>query len=397
MLMKLVRSILVVVQIPMAALVLYLDALSLAALLWRRAPAPAPARARFAILIPAHDEELLLAHLLESLAALEYPRALYSVHVVADNCADGTAAAATAGGAAMYERRDESRRGKGYALRYLFERLREGGVDVDAYIVVDADSVVSPTFLAAMNRRLARGDEVIQAYYGVLNSDESWPAALRYVALALYNGLRPRGRDALRLSTGLRGNGMCFAAAILDRFGWDAFSLAEDAEFHLRLVEEGLKVSYAPEAIVLAEMPSSLRASRSQNVRWERGRLQLLRRFGPRLLADGLRRRDFVRLDAVAEQLVPPLSLLTGLATLTFAVAVALRARAARRLATAIALGQVLYVIIGLRLVDANARTYAALLFSPLYVMWKIGVYIAAATGLGDTRWVRTARARRKE
>lgn len=395
--MKLVRSILVVIQIPMAALVLYLDALSLAALLWRRAPAPAPARAHFAILIPAHDEELLLPHLLESLAALEYPRALYSVHVVADNCADGTAAAATAGGAAMYERRDESRRGKGYALRYLFERLREGGVDVDAYIVVDADSVVSPTFLAAMNRRLARGDEVIQAYYGVLNSDESWPAALRYVALALYNGLRPRGRDALRLSTGLRGNGMCFAAAILDRFGWDAFSLAEDAEFHLRLVEEGLTVSYAPEAIVLAEMPSSLRASRSQNVRWERGRLQLLRRFGPRLLADGLRRRDFVRLDAVAEQLVPPLSLLTGLATLTFAVAVALRARAARRLATAIALGQVLYVITGLRLVDANARTYAALLFSPLYVMWKIGVYIAAATGLGDTRWVRTARARRKE
>lgn len=381
----------------MAALVLYLDALSLAAIFWRRAPAPAPPRARFAILVPAHDEELLLPRLLESLAALEYPRALYSVHVVADNCADGTAAAAMAGGAAVYERRDDGRRGKGYALRYLFARLREDGVGADAYVVVDADSVVSPAFLATMNRHLARGDDAIQAYYGVLNHDESWPSALRYVALALYNGLRPRGRDALRLSTGLRGNGMCFAAAILDRFGWDAFSLAEDAEFHLRLVEAGCKVSYAPEAIVLAEMPSSLRASRSQNVRWERGRLQLLRQFGPRLLADGLRRRDPVRLDAVTEQLAPPLSLLTGLATLNLAVTAALRARGARRLAAAIVVGQVLYVITGLRLVGAAARAYAALLFSPLYVVWKMGIYIAAATGLGNTRWVRTARARRKK
>jgi len=386
----------ILAQAPLAAMVLYLDALSLAALLWRRAPTPAPPRLCFAVLVPAHDEELLLPRLLRSLDTLEYPRSLYRVHVVADNCGDSTVAIAEAAGAAVHIRRDEGLRGKGYALRFLLDALREEGGTYDAYVVLDADSTVSPNFLDVMNTHLTRGDAVAQAYYGVLNRDESWAAMLRYVAFALFNGVRPRGRDALGLSAGLRGNGMCFAAPVLARFGWEAFTLAEDAEFHLQLVEAGLKVSYAPEATVLAEMPMSLRHARSQNVRWERGRLQLLRRFGPRLLAEGLRRRDPVRLDAVAEQLVPPLSLLTGVAVLTYALTAVLRVRPARRLAAAVLLGQALYVVTGLRLVKAGPRAYAALLLSPPYVVWKIAVYVAAATGIQDSRWARTIRARRE-
>jgi len=387
------RLVPILAQAPMAAMVLYLDALSLAALLWHRAPAPEPPRLCFAVLVPAHDEELLLPRLLRSLDKLDYPRPLYHVHVVADNCGDNTAAVAEAGGATVHVRCDERLRGKGYALRFLLAALREEEERYDAYVVLDADSTVSPNFLDVMNTHLMRGDAVVQAYYGVLNHDESWPAMLRYVAFALFNGLRPRGRDALGLSAGLRGNGMCFATPVLARFGWEAFTLAEDAEFHLQLVEAGLKVSYAPEATVLAEMPVSLRHSRSQNVRWERGRLQMLRRFGPRLLAEGLRRRDPVRLDAVAEQLVPPLSLLTGFATLAYALTALLRVRGARRLAAAVLLGQALYVVTGLRLVKAGPRAYAALLLSPPYVAWKIAVYIAAATGIQDSRWVRTIRA----
>lgn len=385
---------LILLQLPTALMVLYLDLLSVAALLWQRAPAPAATRQRFAVLIPAHDEEMLLPRLLESLARLDYPNERYDVHVVADNCTDSTASVASRMGAHAHERHDEQARGKGYALQWFLSRLKDEQRDAryDAYVIVDADTIVSSNLLRVMNDHLTRGDVAIQCYYGVLNSGDSWPSALRYAALALYNGSRPRGRDALGLSVGLRGNGMCFASSVIERFGWDAFTLAEDAEFHLRLVEAGLKVAYAPDAMVLAEMPTSLRQARSQNVRWERGRLQMLRQFGPRLLRDGIARRDPVRLDAVAEQLVPPLSVLTGTVTAMCALTTILRAHAAARLAIAVLLGQFMYVFTGLLLAKARLRVYLALLFAPLYVVWKLWVYATAAMHLRDERWVRTAR-----
>src|SRR5919201_4724168 len=141
------RLALILVQVPTALMVLYLDVLSVAATLWRRAPHPSSPRHRFAILVPAHNEEQLLPRLLQSINALDYPRALYDVHVVADNCTDRTAAVAAAAGATVHVRADDQRRGKGYALRWLLARLGRAGAAYDAYVILDADSVVSPNFL----------------------------------------------------------------------------------------------------------------------------------------------------------------------------------------------------------------------------------------------------------
>src|SRR5438477_17216 len=178
----------------------------------------------------------------------------------------------------------------------------------DAFVILDADSVVSRNFLRSMDARLASGAQVIQAHYSVLNADEGSVAGLRSAALAAVHYLRPLGRAALGLSCGLKGNGMCFAASVIDRFGWDWYTLAEDVEFHLTLVRAGIRVDFAPEASVMADMPVSLGQAVSQNQRWERGRLQLVREHVPALLLDALRRRSFVRLDAAVEQLIPVLS-----------------------------------------------------------------------------------------
>src|SRR5437016_5923806 len=67
---------------------------------------------RFALLVPAHDEELLITRTVDSLLAVDYPRDLYRVHVIADNCSDETAARARAAGATVHERSDPARRGK---------------------------------------------------------------------------------------------------------------------------------------------------------------------------------------------------------------------------------------------------------------------------------------------
>ena len=104
--------------------------------LWRK-PRPALTEAarpwRLAVIVPAHDEEALLTRLLASLAGQEYPADLYAVHVIADNCGDATAALARAAGVAVLS-----------------------ATASDAYVFVDADSIVEPGFLAGAGARAGR-------------------------------------------------------------------------------------------------------------------------------------------------------------------------------------------------------------------------------------------------
>ena len=97
---------------------LYTGLLTLAAPFGRRTSAGGPGARRFAILVPAHDEQAVIGRTLASLAALDYPHDRADVWVVADNCTDATAAVAQTHGALVLERRDPARAGKGHALAW---------------------------------------------------------------------------------------------------------------------------------------------------------------------------------------------------------------------------------------------------------------------------------------
>ena len=397
----------------------YLDALTVAAAIRSRRPTrptDASPRHRFAVLVPAHNEELLIGRLLDNLQQLDYPADLFETCVVADNCTDRTAELARAAGATVYERFDPTQRAKGYALRWLLEQL---GTNVqtrepanartrepanartnrfDAFVILDADSVVSRNFLRSMDARLASGAQVIQAHYSVLNADEGSVAGLRSAALAAVHYLRPLGRAALGLSCGLKGNGMCFAAEILERFAWSWFTLAEDVEFHLALVSQGVRVDFAPEASVLADMPLTLEQAASQNDRWERGRLQLVKHYLPRLVLDSLRHRSPLRFDAAVEQLIPPLSIPFALSCvmLVAALALALAGHGGTlplALAACSLVGQVAYLLAALALVRAPRSRYVSLGKAPIYIAWKVSLYARALLPTRGSEWVRTSRA----
>lgn len=371
----------------------YLVVLTLAALLGRAAGPPAgPASRRFALAIPAHNEAALIGRLLASLRELDYPEDRFQVYVVADNCTDGTASLARSMGARVHERFDDSLQGKGFALRWLLERIRADEQRHDAFVVLDADSVVAPNFLRRMDARLEAGSQVIQAYYSVLNAGASPLATLRYAALAALHYLRPLGRSALGLSCGLKGNGMCFSAPVLERFAWRWFALAEDVEFHLALVREGVRVDFAPETWVRADMPVTFAQAASQNARWERGRLELLRRQVPSLLGDGVRRRSLLRLDAVAEQCIPPLSVPFALSGLCLVASLGLGASLPAALAALSLGGLVVHLLIALVQVRAPLSAYLALSYAALYVAWKLGLYGRALVTRRTLPWIRTPR-----
>lgn len=355
-------------------------------------------RHRFVFLIPAHNEEQLLPKLLTNLRQLDYPQALYAVHVVADNCTDRTAELARQLGAVVHERFDQTQIGKGYALQWLLAQVRHTGTPFDAAVVIDADSVLSTNFLRVMDQQLQQGAVVLQSYDGVLNPGRSWAVGLRAMAMAVLNYLRPLGRMPLGGSAGLKGNGMVFHHSILARFAWSA-AVTEDIEYHMTLLLHGVRVQFAPTAVVWAEMPETLANSHTQNVRWEQGRLEMARRYSPRLLRHAIfpprgsaRVSPFVLLDAMMDLLIPPFAIVAGMTLIFLALAPWLGGSWGVLLGLYLLVGQLLYLLSGLLLTKAPAKVYLALLYTPIFIIWKIWLYLRVLFRFERQGWVRAVR-----
>ena len=134
---------------------LYFLAVSLFCLCRRKKPAASAGQRRFAILIAARNEESCIAGLIESLQAQRYPRELFDIWVLPNNCTDHTAEAAQRAGARIMEM-PSSVRSKGAALQYAADTLLRGQQHYDAFCVFDADNEADPAFLAEMNQALSR-------------------------------------------------------------------------------------------------------------------------------------------------------------------------------------------------------------------------------------------------
>jgi cellulose synthase/poly-beta-1,6-N-acetylglucosamine synthase-like glycosyltransferase len=380
------------VAIVLALLGVYLLLLTMASRFASRTMPDGRRTTRFAILVPAHNEEALIRRLIGSLQAQDYPSRLFDVFVVADNCTDATARIAAESGVQVLERVDRLQVGKGYALRWLLERVRATAPAYDAYVVFDADSVVHPRFLSVMDASIERGAQVVQGYYSVLNVGESPLTLLRFAALASLHYLRPLAREFLGLSCGLKGNGMCFRADVLHDIGWQWFTLAEDVEFHLALVQTGIRVQFAPAARVDADMPVSFSQAASQNERWELGRLQLARHRVPYLFDLGDPRTRWLWLDAAIEQLIPPMSVPFALGLTCLAVGVVGGSSVTTGLAAIGLSAQLVHLLAGLQMVNAPARVYRALAYAPIYIAWKLALYGRALVSTRTMSWIRTAR-----
>jgi 1,2-diacylglycerol 3-beta-glucosyltransferase len=352
-------------------------------------------RVRFDVIVPAHDEESGIARTVESLLAIDYPRSLFRVLVVADNCGDSTGECAAAAGAQVLVREDAYHQGKGHALAYAFNwRLADGFSD--AVVVVDADSVVSSNILSEFAARFEAGALAVQANYGVLNPRSSWRTRLMTIALAAFHDVRSLSRERLGLSCGLRGNGMGFSRALLVAQPYEAFSIVEDLEYGLQLGYAGIRVQYVPEASVLGQMVATERASRSQRRRWELGRWTLARQHVPRLIKGACVRRDPLTFDLALDLLVPPLGHLVALNAV--GAVICITAWSTVGIASWIwgisAFGVLVYVLRAWALSGVGPSALLDLAWAPVYVIWKLTLSLRGTnqTREDSRKWIRTTR-----
>jgi 1,2-diacylglycerol 3-beta-glucosyltransferase len=251
--------------VPATAACLYYFALTSVGW-WRARPLPAePPTHAFAVVIPAHNEELSLPATLHSVFASDYPAERLRVLVVADNCTDRTAEVARRHGADCLERHDPENRGKGYALALAIPRALAGGAD--AVLVLDADCELGRDTLRRMDAALAAGSVAVQAARVPRNPDAGPAAFVSAVGSVIENAVSA-GRCRLGASAALRGSGMAFARQVLERHPWTSFGLTEDAEYAAELARAGVRVRFLADAEVRGEVPAEVAALDRQRKRW---------------------------------------------------------------------------------------------------------------------------------
>jgi cellulose synthase/poly-beta-1,6-N-acetylglucosamine synthase-like glycosyltransferase len=306
--------------------------------------------------------------------------------VIADNCTDDTQEVALGAGARVIARTDETRRGKGFALQYGFDRLI--AEDFDAILVVDADTIVAANLLVEVVRLLDGGADGVQTRYGVLNPGASIRTRLMNTALMAFNVLRPRGRERLGLSVGILGNGFALTSATLAAVPYDAHSVVEDLEYGLRIVESGRRIAFAGGTTVRGMMPSGGSGVETQRARWEGGRFRMIAQNAPKLASRVLQGRL-----ELAEPLLELLLLPLAFHAMLLAATVAVPFEPARIFALFGFMLLGFHICAGIVVGGGGWRDFAALLAAPAYILWKLTMLtkILKSASL-ETPWMRTER-----
>lgn len=255
---------------------------------------------RFMAIIPAHNEEAVIGNLVESLKHQNYNKDLYDIYVIADNCTDNTARVAKEAGAIVYERFDETKKTKGYALDWFLKQKIEENAPYDAFFVFDADNIVHQDFIKNMNKKLCQGEDVVQGYRDIKNPTDSWITAgyalfywtmHRFYHLARYN---------LGLSPLLNGTGfMVKFDVIKPEGGLKTVTLTEDIEFSLKRIIKGKRLGWSTEAIVYDEQPVGFSQSWSQRSRWTVGHMQCIKEYTKSLAVAAKENKTMMNFDGL--------------------------------------------------------------------------------------------------
>ena len=265
-----------------------------------RSFAPCPQRRRYAVMVAGRNESAVIGNLLDSINGQNYPSSLVQAFVVADNCTDDTAAVAAHHGAEVYVRFNHGQIGKGYALDFLFGQVQEryGEDYFDGYFIVDADNLLAPDYITEMDKCFNAGHRIITSYRNSKNYRDNWISsgyALWFLREARHLN---NSRFLLGTSCAVSGTGFLVHKDIIKRQGgWKHFLLVEDIEFTVDQVLQGEKVAYCHSAMLYDEQPTSFRQSWRQRMRWTRGYLQILGKYGFRMLAGVFGKNGFSCFD----------------------------------------------------------------------------------------------------
>jgi cellulose synthase/poly-beta-1,6-N-acetylglucosamine synthase-like glycosyltransferase len=351
-----------------------------------------PTDARLAVLIPAHNEQAVIAATLRTLLPTLPPGS--RVLVVADNCTDETASVARACGAGVVERLNVAQRGKGYALDFGIQQLAQD--PPDAIVFLDADCRVQPDTVRLLGATAIATQRPVQGLN--LCDPDLQGGVLQFIsglAFRFKNLVRTQGLVRLAGLNYLTGTGMALPGKLVGQAQLASGNVVEDMQLGIDFALAGSPPIFLPEARVDSPLPQQAAAARTQRTRWEHGHLKTLLGQAPRLLGLAIRHRRVDLLWLALDLAIPPLSLLvlTMLAATLLVGALWLAGASPWPLALLLAADAALgvAVLLGWAVHCRQQVPLWALLAAPLYAAAKLPIYLAFLVKR-QQRWVRTER-----
>jgi 1,2-diacylglycerol 3-beta-glucosyltransferase len=360
-------------------------------------PASDESRHRFALIIPAHNEEDVIADTLESCKRLDYPTDRFAVFVLADNCTDRTAEIARLHGVHCLERHDPDNPGKGQALEWAFPQVL--ATACDAVAVIDADCVVDQHALQVFDHCLVAGNPVLQANYVMSNPDASTISYLARIGNVTEYDFFYAPKSDLGLSVTLVGTGMVFRRDILERHPWHATSVTEDTEYTLALTKARVRVRLVSNVAVRQAAAERFDQLRPQRKRWARGTLRLSRHQSFATVLEGICCRNLRLADFGWTLAVLSRPLVLAHLLMTVLVGGLLSVLTTSRLfdglfyaSLAILAAQAVYFAVAVAAVGISWHRILLLLATPMAVLRLIGISVCGALSSETPRWERTPR-----
>jgi cellulose synthase/poly-beta-1,6-N-acetylglucosamine synthase-like glycosyltransferase len=240
------------------------------------------------IQLPLYNEMYVADRLIESVCAIEYPRARLEIQVLDDSTDE------TRGIAELAVRRFAA---QGVDIKYYHRSNRvgykagalEAGLKAargEFVAIFDADFIPASDFLQRLMPHFADpAIGMVQARWGHINQDYSLLTKIQSILLDGHFVLEHGGRNRSGRFFNFNGTaGIWRRLAIDESGGWQHDTLTEDLDLSYRAQLRGWKFIFVSSVIAPAEVPVEMNAFKSQQHRWAKGSIQTCRKLLPRLL-----------------------------------------------------------------------------------------------------------------
>lgn len=351
---------------------------------------------RFAIIVPAHNEENAILKTINSCKNIEYPDEMYKTFVIADNCTDKTESITIESGTECLVRENDSLRGKGHALAWTFDKLKEE--NFDAFVIVDADCLIDSNSLNVFDCYINQGNLVLQANDVSANPDDSAMSYAVTVGNVIENDLFYIAKDAIGLPVQLRGTGMVLTKKILEQYPWSADSVVEDMEYSMDLLKDNVRIRFVKETKVSSDFPVHKEQLDVQRSRWA-GNLGFGKKDAVNLIIEGYKKKSINLIDLGLSFLVLSRPLVLAELLLAIIFAYFTTQENPGLLSTHLFVGslivlmmQFIYFGTGILLLGLNKTRIKYLVAAPFVVLRLAVISLKGMLNFEKSNWTRTPR-----
>jgi cellulose synthase/poly-beta-1,6-N-acetylglucosamine synthase-like glycosyltransferase len=239
------------------------------------------------ILIPAHNEEMVIGNTIESMLKIVYPEDKLQIIVINDGSTDATkniieSYAAKDSRVQLFDiPKGEGGKGKSRTLN-IGMSVAKGEI----IAIYDADNTPDKDSLRYLVAQLIQHKELgaVLGKFRTVNKDKNWLTRFINIETLSFQSMLQAGRWQMHNIATLPGTNFVMWNWLIKKLnGWDEEALTEDSELSIRIYQEGYKIKFIPYAITYEQEPESWRVWIKQRMRWVRGNNYVISKFARQL------------------------------------------------------------------------------------------------------------------